>query len=310
MDHPPDLGKTLELLASCLHGTSLLYLVKCRVQANDLPFSAPADSPCLQYGERYIASCCCKGVAEIGKGTFMRAVNLMEENVEVVWKAGLTLFSIAVLPRVYTTLRRNWLLKVKGPEINQEGVIPVISTTVSEDFIRGNDGYYDTQDIESLLLLVTTSLLHTLVSDEVESMKQAVQRSDSVYTLTGMPFAGKKSSIQNWKKSKIMISPRLLQGYDKRTKEELAIKTTYLQVAVLLISTSKSEQRQGLNKSSHLVQLEHELSTLQVKCIAGSSRLHLIAGSQRLAHPNIVKYRGANIIKDQLYLLMEYCQAG
>mmetsp|Transcript_19147 Transcript_19147/g.43938 ORF Transcript_19147/g.43938 Transcript_19147/m.43938 type:complete len:886 (-) Transcript_19147:264-2921(-) len=209
-------------------------------------------------------------VYNMERGTFMRAVNLMEENVEVVWKAGLTLFSIAVLPRVYTTLRRNWLLKVKGPEINQEGVIPVISTTVSEDFIRGNDGYYDTQDIESLLLLV---------SDEVESMKQAVQRSDSVYTLT---VAGKKSSIQNWKKSKIMIGSGtygcVYKGYDKRTKEELAIKTTYLQ---------------GLNKSSHLVQLEHELSTLQ-----------------RLAHPNIVKYRGANIIKDQLYLLMEYCQAG
>ena len=76
--------------------------------------------------------------------------------VGVVWKTGLSLFSIAVLPRVYTTLRRNWLLRVKGPEsTNQESIIPTASATVSEEFIRGNDGYFDNDEVKSLLLLVS-----------------------------------------------------------------------------------------------------------------------------------------------------------
>mmetsp|Transcript_17884 Transcript_17884/g.58790 ORF Transcript_17884/g.58790 Transcript_17884/m.58790 type:complete len:891 (-) Transcript_17884:26-2698(-) len=211
-------------------------------------------------------------VFHMDSATFLKTINLMEENVGVVWKTGLSLFSIAVLPRVYTTLRRNWLLRVKGPEsnLNQESIIPTVSATVSEELIRGNDGYFDNDEVKSLVLLV---------GDEVETMKQAVKRSDSVYSLT---VAGKKSNIKTWRKSDVMIGSGtygcVYKGYDKKTKEEFAIKTTYLQ---------------GMTKSSHLIQLEHELQTLQ-----------------RLSHPNIVKYKGANIIQDQLYIVMEYCQAG
>ncbi|EKX31878.1 hypothetical protein GUITHDRAFT_121925 [Guillardia theta CCMP2712] len=205
-------------------------------------------------------------VFHMDSATFLKTINLMEENVGVVWKTGLSLFSIAVLPRVYTTLRRNWLLRVKGPEsnLNQESIIPTVSATVSEELIRGNDGYFDNDEVKSLVLLVSawTAQQDCLIFFEV---------------------AGKKSNIKTWRKSDVMIGSGtygcVYKGYDKKTKEEFAIKTTYLQATP--------------PHASHLIQLEHELQTLQ-----------------RLSHPNIVKYKGANIIQDQLYIVMEYCQAG